>query len=97
MKPGLREARRRWPKAIWIIGAGEYASVSRCPPDPTVMLFETRMEAEIAKAVIDDSACGGRCRRDHEIVFLGAGKGCPPIPRAEVIGEIKRRTAKSAQ
>jgi len=29
MKTGLDEARRRWPKATWIIGSGEYASVSQ--------------------------------------------------------------------
>jgi hypothetical protein len=57
------------------------------------MLFATRMEAEIAKAAIDDTACGGSCRGQHEIVFLGKGKGCGPIPRADVIGAIKRRGA----
>jgi hypothetical protein len=82
MKAGLSEARRRWPKAIWIIGSGEYASVSLCPPGATVMLFASRMEAEIAKAAIDDTACGGRCRRQHEIVYLGKGKGCPPVADA---------------
>jgi hypothetical protein len=93
MKPGLAEARKRWPKAIWIIGRGEYASVSHCHPERTVMLCETRMEAEIARAVIDSTGCGGRCigRAGHEIAYLGKGKGAPPLPPEEVIGAIKRR------
>jgi hypothetical protein len=44
--PNVSKARERWPRAVWIIGRGEYASVSHCPPAATVMLFETRMEAE---------------------------------------------------
>jgi hypothetical protein len=67
----LLEARRRWPRAIWIMGNGEYASVSYCRAQPTVMLFETLAEAERAKKAIDDTACGGRCMRRHEIVQLG--------------------------
>ena len=93
MRTSIGKARKRWPNAIWIIGSGDYASVSHCPPEVTVMLFSTRMEAEIAKAGIDATACGGSCRRRHEIVFLGKGRGCGPIPKAEVIGEIKRRSA----
>jgi hypothetical protein len=98
MKPGVKEARKRWPKAIWIIGRGEYASVSHCHPGATVMLFETRMEAEIAKTTIDDTSCGGSCRRNHEIVYLGPhGRGDPAILRSEVIGEVQRRTAEREQ
>jgi hypothetical protein len=88
--PNVSKARERWPRAVWIIGRGEYASVSHCPPAATVMLFETRMEAEIAKAQIDDTACGGRCCRRHEIVYLEKGRGCPPVSREWVIGEAKR-------
>jgi hypothetical protein len=86
-----REARRRWRQAIWIIGGGEYASVAHCHPGATVMLLRTRMEAEIAKGAIDDTGCGGRCSGQHEIVYLGKGRGCPPIPRDQVISELKRR------
>jgi len=32
-----------------------------CPPGTTVMLFETRAEADRAKQFINDIACGGGC------------------------------------
>ena len=57
--PTVRAARRRWPRAIWIIGNGEYASVIHCPPGTTVMLFGTQAEADILKGFIDETACGG--------------------------------------
>jgi hypothetical protein len=63
-------ARKRWPKAIWIIGNGPWASLSECPPGGTVILFQTEAEAQIAKRTIDSSACGGSCRRKHSIVKL---------------------------
>jgi hypothetical protein len=37
---------KTWPRAIWIIGEGSNASVSRCPPGETVMLFGTMAEAD---------------------------------------------------
>jgi hypothetical protein len=67
---GVQEARKRWPLAVWIIGEGNYASVSLCDPRPTVMLFQSQAEAEIAKAQIDDTACCGGCTGRHEIVHL---------------------------
>jgi hypothetical protein len=66
----VAKARKLWPRAAWIIGNGAYASVSHCPPKGTVMLFETLAEARTAKALIDDTACGGGCSRQHEIVDL---------------------------
>jgi hypothetical protein len=75
-KSYVSEARERWPRAIWIIGCGEYASVSHCDPGMTVMLFETLAEARIAKSQIDKTACGGGCRGLHSIVNL-AGRRVP--------------------
>ena len=66
----VRRARRKWPGAIWIIGDGPYASVSRCPPGETVMLFGTMAEAEMLKSFIDSTGCGESCRRDHHAVEL---------------------------
>lgn len=94
MKPGLLAARRRWKDAIWIIGSGEYASLSYCNDQPTVMLFGTQMEAEIAKLCIDDTGCGGNCRRRHEVVYLGKGRGLFKISPDEV-RQIAKRTVGS--
>jgi hypothetical protein len=58
-------ARALRPKAIWIEGDGQYASVSDCPPGSTIYLFETQEEAEGAKDFIDSLGCGGRCRGKH--------------------------------
>ena len=66
----VRRARRKWTGAIWIIGDGPYASVSRCPPGDTVMLFGTKAEAETLKSFIDSTGCCEGCRRDHLVVQL---------------------------
>jgi hypothetical protein len=66
----LRRARKKWPRAIWIIGDGPYASVSRCPPGETVMLFGTMAGAEALKSFIDITGCCEGCRRDHVAVEL---------------------------
>jgi hypothetical protein len=66
----VRRARKTWPRAIWIIGDGPYASVSRCPPCEAVMLFGTMAEAEMLKSFIDSTGCGESCRRDHLAVEL---------------------------
>lgn len=63
-------ARARWPRAEWIIGNGEYASVSECDERPTIMLLGSLAEAEIAKRQIDDTGCCGRCTNAHAIVCL---------------------------
>ena len=66
----VRRARRKWPRAIWIVGDGPYASVSRCPPGETVMLFGTMAEAETLKNFIDSTGCCEGCRLDHLTVEL---------------------------
>lgn len=69
-KTYVTEARHIWPRAEWIIGAGQYASVAYCGVT-TVMLFRSLAEAERAKAAfIDRLACGHVCRVEHEIVNL---------------------------
>jgi hypothetical protein len=55
------------PRAAWVMGEGEYASIAWCHT-PTVILWDTLAEAESAKAMIDSTGCGGRCYRRHEIV-----------------------------
>ena len=68
-----RRARKRWPRAVWIIGDGPYASVPRCPPCEAAMLFSTMAEAEMLKGFIDSAGCSESCRRDHVIVELKVG------------------------
>ncbi len=58
-----------WPRAVWIIGNGEFASVAWCRA-LTIQLHHTLEAAEEAKAAIDSTGCGGACRGDHEIVRL---------------------------
>src|SRR5262245_29027512 len=60
----------KWPSAIWVLGRGPWASVSDCHPGSTIMLHQTREQAEQAKAGIDNLACGGRCHRAHRIMSL---------------------------
>ena len=50
------------PRAAWVHGEGEYATVAWCN-QPTVLLCPTFEEAQAAKAGIDSTACGGRCQR----------------------------------
>lgn len=61
------------------IGDGPFASVSTCARDyslpsyrriTTVYLFATAEEAARAKALIDATACGGNCRKQHEVVRI---------------------------
>jgi hypothetical protein len=68
----FRRARKKWPRAIWIIGDGPYASVSRCPPGQTVMLFASIAQAEALKSFMDTTGCCENCRREHLIVELNA-------------------------
>ncbi len=58
-----------WPRAEWITGDGEWASVSYCRVT-TVKLFETYEEAAQAKRLIDSDACGGDCWNNHKVVRL---------------------------
>lgn len=60
------------PRAAWVHGSGEYATVAWCGT-PTVMLHGTLEQAVEAKAWIDSTGCGGRCKRRHQIVRVMAG------------------------
>lgn len=55
------------PRAAWVMGSGEYASVAWCRT-PTVILHRTPEEAVKAKHRIDATGCGGRCQRRHQII-----------------------------
>lgn len=55
------------PRAAWVHGEGEYASIAWCD-EPTVLLFATLAEAEQARAWIDQYACGSRCVHRHDVV-----------------------------
>ena len=64
-----------WRKALWVSGDGPFASVSYCPHMPygraiTVELHQTSEAAQQAKARIDDTHCGNRCQKDHELIEL---------------------------
>jgi len=65
-----QEAWKRWRRAIWIVGDGPWASVSRCPRGTTVQLYGEEAEALRAKRVIDGSGCSGACVGRHEVVEL---------------------------
>lgn len=62
-------ARCIWPRAGWISGEGRYALLAHCRV-LTVTLWDDPAEAERQKRFIDETACGGLCRRSHEIVEL---------------------------
>lgn len=68
---------------IWVQGEGQYASVSKCGLGPgipsyrrgvTVELHASEKEAENAKKLIDSTACGGLCSKQHEVVRLDLGR-----------------------
>jgi hypothetical protein len=54
----------------WVTGRGPWASVSDCPRGRTVQLYETKDEADKARAFIDRHSCGGACCRRHRVVYL---------------------------
>ncbi|MGH2651381.1 MAG: hypothetical protein ACRDHS_03035 [Actinomycetota bacterium] len=71
-----------WPRALWILGDGPFASVSWCGARPglpryrsgaSVKLWETIEDAHKAKAQIDYTGCGGLCVRRHEVIQLERG------------------------
>ena len=55
------------PRAAWVRGDGAFAVIAWCRV-PSVELHPDLESAEAAKASIDQSACGGKCVRNHEIV-----------------------------
>ncbi|MGO1318496.1 MAG: hypothetical protein ACTMIR_15915 [Cellulomonadaceae bacterium] len=58
-------------RAVWVTGNGPFAVVAWCG-DLTVSLHPDVDTARSSKEFIDGHGCGGRCRRDHEIVLLEA-------------------------
>lgn len=52
-----------------IKGEGQYAVLAHCG-QLTVTLWPTQSEAQAALAFIDETGCGGRCYRRHEITQL---------------------------
>jgi hypothetical protein len=68
------QAWRLWPKAAWVGGNGPWATLAWCRV-LTVELHETEEDARRALKMIDDTACGGLCRRKHELVRLNATQG----------------------
>lgn len=64
-----QQALRRWPQAEWVSGRGRFALLAWCGV-LTVTLWLTRAKAEGEKQVIDTTACGSRCSRNHEIIDL---------------------------
>src|SRR5262245_7095219 len=67
-----KAAKARFLNALWINGSGRFASVSWCHGEPMVQIYIGRRQAEAAKALIDQYACGGGCcgANSHMIVDL---------------------------
>lgn len=55
------------PNNAWVAGQGDIAVISWCRV-PTVTLWTDIEDALRSKAMIDDTACGGRCIRHHDLV-----------------------------
>lgn len=51
----------------WCCGNGPWASFSDCPRGRTIELHDSEAEALAAKKRIDETACGGMCRRMHYV------------------------------
>lgn len=63
------KAKCLWKRAYWITGDGPYAVLAWCRV-LTVTLHNTADDAQAAKRWIDETACGGRCHRSHEIIRI---------------------------
>lgn len=55
------------PNNAWVAGQGHIAVIAWCRI-PTVTLWANLEDALQSKSMIDDTACGGRCIRHHELV-----------------------------
>jgi len=55
---------------LWVSGEGEFASVSWCGGQPSVVLLPTAEEAEDVKVFADQYHCGHACTGRHEIIRL---------------------------
>lgn len=53
---------RQLKRPLWTTGQGQYATVSQCPPGPTVILHANPDAAREALHTIDDTGCGHRCQ-----------------------------------
>jgi hypothetical protein len=58
-----------WRRSEWVAGNGPFATLAHCRV-LTVQLHTTEDAARRALALIDATACGGRCYRDHQLVRL---------------------------
>jgi len=68
-------AKCRWPRNEWIVGDGQYVSLSLCPRGLTAMLHETQDDAQTSICIIDRTACGGQCIRMHYLIDLARSRG----------------------
>ena len=62
-------ARCIWPRAEWIEGEGPYAVLAHCRV-LTITLPADKDAAGVSKQLIDQTGCGGRCSKNHEIVEI---------------------------
>ena len=85
----LEQAKQRWPDAVWIVGNGPFALLAHCR-DLSVSLWESRQDAEKSKLQIDQTGCGGRCQKDHEIKDLGKLR-----PVKTLVKKVVRRRRRS--
>jgi len=68
-----------WPRAHWIAGEGEYATLARCRV-LTVGLWPRMQAAVDAMVAIEVFGCGGVCRGDHELIRLSFPHLLPELP-----------------
>jgi hypothetical protein len=79
-------AQRRWGReAVWIVGDGPFALLAPCR-QLSISLWQTREEAEEAKAHIDRVPCGGGCYET-----LKARDGLPTFHQIIDMRERRRR------
>lgn len=60
-----------WPRAEWVSGCNQWASVAYCRVT-TVVLWPTEAQAREALDFIDSTGCGGACRgrNGHALIKL---------------------------
>lgn len=64
-----------WPRAEEVVGEGRLATITRCGSGGyrsyvVVHLHSDPSRAQAALDLIDETGCGGRCSRNHELVEL---------------------------
>lgn len=57
-------------RVLWIVGTGDYASISWCGnwDHVTVVLHRAAQDASAAADFIDRIGCGGRCTGSHQVI-----------------------------